>query len=298
MFLNKKNSIIIMFSFILPFILLYGTKEINRVEKYALIVVGMSETNTQYYSNIDKIDRDFESIEMDEIYNTLKENGFKNKNIFFLYPEDYIPNFNETSDDFKTYYISSEPKGANETNIRNVLSTIKSRIDSNDIFLFIISAHGDENGIVYLQSKNPWNDEYTIDSEEFKDMLSNFPSTKNYAIFSTCFSGIFVKKVDIENFVRVSITSDTTLGWIDRNFNSPVLFLKFLFDTRTDIDGDYKIEVEEVVKMVNRVADMYKDWLNWYIENCYTETISKNFNLYMYFKKGENFEDITTKIIK
>ena len=256
------------------FIGLSGGPYSNPIEKHALLVCSATETNTQYnQGDIDPIDVDLDTVSLSKIYKTLKNNGFKDGNIKILYSSDgRTMNFEEKVNheilqEIKEKHFNGQYKNdATEKNINITLEDYKKKIDYNDEFVFYLSCHGRLTGTQHLGDFGRGD---TLTTDELKSSLDGFNSRSNLFFFVSCYSGVILEKIDIENACMVSATQNHTLGWVDRNFDIASIYLQKKYDPNSDRNKDGFVDAQEAYEKAVEEAVYYNKELTDYFLNVY-----------------------------
>ncbi|MCX7703102.1 MAG: hypothetical protein N2234_03235 [Planctomycetota bacterium] len=242
----------------------------DEVEKYALLVIGCADTNTQLHPDLDPIDQNASEVQLGKLYGILTKCGFEDKNIRVLYAERGLqPNWNETSYGKelarirKNHFNGQYDNTASKENIDALMAYFKQKVDENDIFIFYIMTHGHPSAVVQLAGKRMWK------AEEMQTALSGLKSKTNIFCFETCHSGAILNRTDFPNAVCVAAAPAETPGWVDRTFANCVNFIEAKADTANDKNKDGKVDPNEAFEVTKKKAADYEQKWREYLKTKY-----------------------------
>lgn len=218
----------------------------NPVTKYAVIVVGSyrGEKGDELH---DPIDKNMFWLNATYTYKHLQEMGFRHENIYFLYA-DGKPDFDEPLNREVIEKIKknefNEPAGKKKATIKNledIIGHLSRKVDGNDIFVTAIATHGspsslEMHGGLFGDSLGP---------SKLNRLMKRINPGFGLLHIDACYSGAYIKKLNLDNYVVVSGTGESTNGWGDRDFSSSKFFFDNLQDPESDVNVDGKITVDE-----------------------------------------------------
>lgn len=239
----------------------------DRVERYALIVVGCADTNAKLHPALDPIDRNAFFVQVTKLYKALRRCGFRDENIYILYGDGAVqPDWSERQDheellNIKRNHFTGEYSNiASSENIETMMTRFRRKVDENDIFVFYLITHGYSDGAVILAGRRKWG------VERIQRTLSGLRTRHAVFCFEACFSGKILEKTDFPNAVCVAAAPGKRPAWIDRNFANCVNFILAKANPQNDKNGDGFVSIEEAMEAVYRMAAEYKPKWRKYIK--------------------------------
>lgn len=242
----------------------------DEVEKYALLIIGCSDTNVRIHPDLDPIDVNASWVNLARLYGVLIRCGFKDKDIRILYDTGRIqPDWSEKKHNkelrrIRKYHFSGRyDTTASQRNINAIMGYFRQKVDENDIFIFYIMTHGAPNGVVQLAGRSKWT------PAQIQTALSGLKSRSNIFCFETCHSGSILNKTDFPNAVCVAAAPAANPGWVDRNFANCVNFIEAKASKKFDRNGDGIVDVKEAFTETKRRAAEYEPGWRKYMKTKY-----------------------------
>ena len=250
----------------------------NPIDRYAIVVVG-SDSGERGKSLADPIDKNSFWLHGTYVYGHLEKLGFNHKNMYFLYANGK-PDFDEPLNKKTIQKIKQNefngPINQNKSsikNLQNLLMNLSMKIDDNDLFVLSISTHGDP---FFLEMDDGKSFDVLL-VNKLQLMLEKIKPGIGIVYVDACYSGAYIKKLNLDNYVLFSGTQENKLGWGDRNFSSSGMFFKNLYDLKSDQNKDGKITLNEAFQKTKIESGEYWSQIlpyllkkyNWQGENPY-----------------------------
>ncbi|MFH1636851.1 MAG: C13 family peptidase [Candidatus Woesearchaeota archaeon] len=245
------------------------TEAVDEVIKYALVVVG-SGRGERGTSLVDPYDKNCFFLGGVKVYKHLKELGFEDKNMKFLYSTgnpDFVEKYDsETITTIKEkQFNGSYDNRATKHNLDNVIEDFSYDVDSNDVFAIYIGTHGSP-AILEIEAGNE-----ILWYHELQKMAEKVTPGYGILYVDSCHSGAYIKKMHLKNYVMLSTTGGSTYGWGDRDFSGGSFFFRNLSNAESDYNVDGRISVaeafdkskEEALEHMERIDSYLKDKYNW-----------------------------------
>ncbi len=241
----------------------------NPVDCYAVLVVAANDTNATIHKNLDPIDVNGAEIALARIYAVLKDSGYKDSNITVLYCNGRLePDWSEKKNAgqfemLKKHHFSVERKAATKAGISGAVGEVKKKLDNNDQFVFWIIAHGSAMGSLMLARHQMWS------SRDIGTTFSGLKSNSNWILIDSCFSGSILDRVDIDNAVILSATTNRTPGWVDNQFSNCARFIESKANKELDANKDGIVGCHEAYDETKKKAQEYDVFLRDYVKTKY-----------------------------
>ena len=290
---------------VLVFVPLYAD---NKVERYALIVVGCADTNAKLHPDLDTIDRNASFVQVARLYGALRRCGFEDGNIRILYDTGRVqPDWSERQCHaelarIRRYHFAGKyPNAATLANITAMMDWFRRKVDENDIFVFYLMTHGHQSGTVMLAGRRK------CTSAQIQKVLSGLKTKHAIFCFETCFSGAILQRTDFPNAACVSAAPHNTPGWVDRKFANCVNFILAKANPKNDKNKDGLVSVEEAMEVVRKKAAEYEPKWREYLRTKYKfprhspvprSAVSRTSIKNAVLKVGKNFKDFNLFVLK
>jgi hypothetical protein len=194
-------------------------------QKYAIIASGASYDSQHYKWFLNSTSM---------AYKLLKNNGYPDENIYYLFESDKEPNV-----DYQ----------ATIGNFKKVIEELQEKAGKTDTIVLFLVGHGTYRGTNSYYTLNGYN----LSDVEMASMFKNVKRDKLIFVFSPCNSGGFVNDLSGKNTVVITSTrKDET--------NSAAFIEPFLasFDGIGDANSDGKVSFAEAFNYAsNNVSDQY-----------------------------------------
>jgi len=241
----------------------------NESTKYALVVVGSSR-GERGQSLLDPYDKNSFFLAGVYVYQYLKDMGFKEDNIKFLYSTG-DPDFEEklnsaTIEDIKREQFGKYDNKATQENLALLTERLSQKVDDNDIFVLYIGTHGSPKSLEMEADKDDG-----LYYNELQQMLEKINPGMGLVYLDSCYSGAYIKKLDLPRYILVSTTGEHTYSWVDRDFSGGRFFFENLTDPESDKNLDGKISIREAFihttkeakEHMQRIDDYLRTEYNW-----------------------------------
>ena len=204
----------------------------TEVQKYAIVVSGISNGGQHYgwFKN-----------SSDQAYKLLKQNGYLEENIYYLFENENEPNVD--------YESTLE-------NFKKVITELKEKSTQSDSVVVILIGHGSYSGSHSSYALKDGN----LQDDTMASLFQNIKRDKLIFVFSPCNSGGFVNDLSGKDTIIITSTRQNET-------NSAAFIEPFLtsFGGEGDINADGKVSFAEAFNYAsNNVRDQYinNNWGN------------------------------------
>ncbi len=224
--------------------------ENNPVKKYAIVVAGSSYGEKGSSLN-DPIDKNYNWLNLTLTYKHLQELNFDEIEILY---SDADPDFNEKLNakvvkEIKQKYMKKSPLlwNASIKNLERLVDEFAKKVDDNDLFVLVISTHGDPRFLEMAASED-------LSYLKLNRIVKKVNPGYGIIYIDACHSGPYIKKLKgLDSYVMISTTGDY-YGWGDRTFSGSSYFFENLTDPEADKNVDGFVTIQEAFNRAKKEA--------------------------------------------